>query len=324
MKYTFFLLCLSTLIGYGQELETDTVFHTHLDEIERLVFQLPEGSWSKFEFGMDELEIEAGETTKQQSKVDFLQLFLYEKSTSKWFFKYRPDKEWWKKKLLGKECLPDWWEEVVFEELSFYFDFKTNELQYHSCGANVEQIKKGFTAALACIEGTEDERYLKDALETWLAETDSCEFQEKLILFDLQWLFAYLNTWVPKDSILSYSITPRKEELKKYATDLMVKKEFSANGDLVYTFAEDLSNKKSLLSLMVKEGYDILKDDLLAEEQRRDSIRLNSIKEIDYQTLEINAENEFKVLRSYRETRRLNIDLDEKISRVELWLRRVE
>lgn len=326
MKFQFSTLFLVLLWLPNIDLtaqQVDTIIQNNV-AYEYLDFQLANDEWTHLSVSTTDIKIEDGDTVKLQVKLDTVSIRRLKSNDQANEYKFILSDRLWRKALLGKDCNPSWWNRDSLPELHFKLYTKSSDSEFLNCSDYTDLIKKGFTSQLDCIEKSDDQ-FMKKYVIQWIEKADDCDFQKQTLLQHVGYIIGYLDIIVPKEQTnIHYSISSQEDSSYFMESNYITSKEIDQAYNTKIKITEDLDQGDSNLKNQVKLFYDIFKEQIPKEQQAIDSIRLNSIKEIDTTEISIDSNNVFLKLCRNIESFRLNIELKPIHSKYEYIIEKID
>jgi len=318
MKYYLLLFLLFNLCLHGKILsqEYDTLYHSSAKHT-MLNFNLSDENATTFKVSKINITTIENDTTEHKVQIDTFFLKRTFDEPNEIIYDYWFNKHNWMKMMIGKKCQA--FENRITTIPIFRLKWSRDQqaFEFNNCEENIPVIHETLSVGLACLETQEDQslkKYLLDDFEN----VKDCSRQTLLFLQDLGHVTSLINFPIPSslDSTIYFSIYDKKDTTGLLNIHFYTKKIVNPSGTIIQ-IGEDLKRSESTSTKFTNEAYNIFKNWLTPEEQKRDSIRMLSIKEAEVTTIEIDPNEFFKKYQRYNYRSMLNVKM--KPRKTEYW-----
>ncbi|MDF1698549.1 MAG: hypothetical protein P1U56_22040 [Saprospiraceae bacterium] len=310
-----FFLSFLHLISYGQHIDYDTIVITH-SEYSNLHFSFSD-SLTFFEVVETDVDIEDGEIIKYKQGKDTIAIQFVDEDLETEYYRILLSNKNWKHVLLGRSCKHIATDIDSFPQLKISRTKSSNTLSFTEPKTVDAFIKHNYQKRLACVKASEDQfmvKYLKEYIRK--IENDSIsEFTASFTIpfYHLTSLFDLIVPIHAQDTVVCKIIHSTEENnvLSLYQTTTTLTQDSSKR----ITFTDEVEAKASdNKKTFVKEFMNAFEDYYTEEERSINEIRLNSMKDVDKSTIELDPDNEFIRYIRKMESFHLNSELKPKFS----------
>jgi len=306
---TTILFVIVANLSFAQEY--DTIYHT-LSKPTEFKFLLADTYLTSYKVSKIDIKTIEGDTIEKTIKTD---TFFVRKinNVDQFSYEYWLSERNWLNTILGSECTEFYHKVNQIPKFKIKWNDKSKSFQIDNCEENISIIQESLSICIDCIKQSDDQYMLKYVLED-VENIKDCSKQTLMMMQDLGHIASYINFPIPdQDSLIRFSIIDKSDTTGLLNIHFKCEKE-TDNNTTIIKLSEDLTQSDAASSKIHSGLYNVFKDMLSPEEQKRDSIRLSSKEDYELTTMTVDSNMIFKDYRRHSYYSMLNIDLKMKKS----------
>ncbi|HFA50306.1 MAG TPA: hypothetical protein ENJ95_14940 [Bacteroidetes bacterium] len=255
--------------------QTDTTIYSIDTRHECLVPKVEIGQKAIYKITKTDIEIENGDTTKNEKKENIFSYAITGKNDTAYFVELKIDDEMWESILFSKKQPNKNWHPEEVPQLIFQINNKGDRYELTNCEEVYDYILPFMYGRTEYYRSTGETGSWMRHMESLPEKAKDCSFLSKIFTGELNFLHQLYGTPVPVDGILKYKIEKSHEgETDKITLYMKVVKENLSKGNVKYQMEEDREKGMTL-------------QDQFFEEMKEMAIRMDST--LAHQKIEMNS-----------------------------------